>query len=363
MISNLLNKIQGFFNSKRPAKFDLPSTTEFIKLQAKVQQELLQKLADAKQAETAWEYIKSTFKGQAGSSGNIHDLAHLSGKLIYDKKGFEGIGLCSSEFSFGCFHGFLDAAFSKDLNRLQDAQAACLKLGGSSQSISGPAASCIHGIGHGVASYHSVKDLKASLKACRGLTLGREYCFDGVFMEFVRSAPDNFFKADDPLYPCNSLEKEYGSAYSFACGRNVPSLLMGRFKKEFAEVAQICSSADSKSIKQACVAALGFSLASTGDVAQIVAGCQTIQDPGYILECAKSAAGELVFQDAPSWDEKSKQICSSFPNNNECMDYVNSLVSEYKRVRKISFAPLQQNGDFNEYIKSQIPKALSGVWV
>jgi len=119
-------------------------------------------------------------------------------------------------------------------------------------------------------------------------------------------------------------------------------------------VASICSSSDSKLIKQACIDALGFSLASTLDVAQIVIGCQSIQDPSYILECAKSAAGELVFQEAPNWDEKSKQVCNSFEGNKECLDHVNRLVSEYKRVRKITFAPLKQNEDFNEYIKSQM---------
>ena len=149
-------------------------------------------------------------------------------------------------------------AFQKSLDDLGKAEEACSKLGSG-----GPFASCIHGIGHGIASFHSTNDLKASLKACRKLITGREFCFDGVFMEFVRSAPAGFFKKDDPLFPCDSLEKDFGYSYSFSCGRNQPSLLMGRFNMGFDGVIAVCRSSSSTPFKQACFDALGFSLAAT----------------------------------------------------------------------------------------------------
>lgn len=323
-------KVLGqLFNNFKTKQSKLPVAGEFNKLPYQQQEQTLTELVDAQGASKAWEFIKETFKGAGGSSGNIHDLAHLSGSLLFNKNGFEGLSSCSKEFSFGCYHGFLDSAFSQNLDHLDAAHDACLKLGSAN---SGPAASCIHGIGHGVASYFSTADIKKSLATCRKLISGQEFCFDGVFMEFVRSASTSFFKQEDPLYPCNELEKEFGYAYSFSCGRNQPSLLMGRFNKGFEEVAGICSSADSKPFKEACFDSLGFSVASTGDPNQIIAGCQKITDPLYSKRCIQAAAGELVFQEVPGWKEKSKTTCNgSLESRDQCLEHVDMLVKEYGR--------------------------------
>lgn len=303
-------------------------------------------------AQKNWEVLKQKYIGQAGSAGDIHDQAHLAGSLLYKEKGLTGISICSPEFAFGCYHGFLDEAFKKDLSRLNDAYNACSKLG---QGLSGPVASCLHGIGHGVASFHGSSDLKASLASCRKLSEGREYCFDGVFMEFVRSAPETFYKQDDPLYPCNELEKEFGPAYSFACGRNTPSLLMSRFNRGFSEVADICRKASSKPFKEACFDSLGFSLASSTDTDQIIRGCQSISIPEYILSCTKAAAGELVFQEVPDWQEKSQAVCQSLSwNQDECLDHVNRLIKEYSRIKKINFTPRSEGENPDSYIRSQM---------
>ena len=225
----------------------------------------------------------------------------------------------------------MDKAFAKSLDKLEDAHSACLKL---EPTLSGPVASCIHGIGHGVASFYSVSDLNKALSTCRKLTSGNEYCFDGVFMEFARSASDSFYKKDDPLYPCNKLEKEFGYAYSISCGRNQPSVLMSRFKMGFPEVISVCLNSNSAPFKGACIDSLGFSLAGSGDVEKIVQGCRIFAQEEYIKRCIKAAAGELVFQEVPGWDEKSKEICNSSPASSaDCLSYVERLVSDYHRVR------------------------------
>lgn len=354
-ISNLFFKLKTFFSSLLPpGQIELPDKESFKKLSKAPQEDEIGKISKSLGAVKAWEYIKEVFKNESGSSGNIHDLAHLSGSLLYVEKGFDGIGSCSQSFAFGCFHGFLDEAFKKDLNRLLDAEGACLKLG---PENSGPVASCIHGIGHGVGSFYSTADLKASLLSCRKLTSGREYCFDGVFMEFVRSAPDSFFKADDPLYPCNELEEQFGPTYSFACGRNQPSLLMSRFKNSFDSVAGICRNARSNPFKEACFDALGFSLAATQDVEKIISGCQTIQIPEYIAKCSQAAAGELIFQEVPAWYEKSQAICNAFPENREtCLQHLDRLVKEYSRKIKLSLIPKSEKEDINSYIRAQLKK-------
>jgi len=324
-LEELLSKIRNIFGSK----FSL-NAASFTKLGPNEQIAQLKKYADSQGVEKAWQYIEETFKGQSGSSGNIHDLAHLSGSLLFERLGFGGLAKCSADFAFGCYHGFLDRAFAKSLDKLQDADDACRKL---DVTLSGPVASCIHGIGHGVASFYLVSDLNKALSSCRKLISGSEYCFDGVLMEFARSAPENFYKPDDPLYPCNQLEKEFGYSYSSACGRNQPSVLMGRFKMEFPKVVSVCLASASTPFKEACIDSLGFSLAASGEVQQIIQGCQTIGEAQYIKRCVKAAAGELVFQNVPSWDQKSKLVCNSLPDGSDCLQYVERLVSDYHRVR------------------------------
>ena len=355
-IKNFLTALIG--NGKKPLKFGkqykAPSSESFIKLSSKGQFKTLAELADNLGGQKAWQYVRDVFKGESGSSGNIHDLAHLAGSLIYDTQGFEGLGSCTVNFAFGCYHGFLDKAFAKNLDHLLDAQNACLKLG---PENSGPVASCIHGIGHGIASFHSVKNLRASLSSCRKLNSGQEYCFDGVFMEFVRNASEDSFKKEDPLYPCDMLEKEFGYTYSFSCGRNQPPLLMGRFNMGFDEVVSVCRSSSSVPFKQACFDALGFSLAGTLDTDKIISGCLKIEENEFVLRCIKSAAGELVFQEVPMWEEKSNAVCRSVESgSDECLQYVDRLVSEYGRVRKINFTPIQQGEDISVYLREQLKK-------
>lgn len=323
--------------------------SKFSKLSPEKQFAEIKKIAQANGSAKAWEYIKTTYKGQAGSSGNIHDLAHLAGGIIFEKEGFSGLALCSKEFAFGCYHGFLDKAFQKDLSHLEDAKKACLKLG---PELTGPAASCIHGIGHGVASFYNTSDLRKALSSCRVLGDGSEYCFDGVFMEFVRNAPATFFNKADPLYPCNALEKEFGYAYSFACGRNQPALLMSKFNLGFEQVVDICKSAQSSPFKDACFDSLGFSLAATGDVDKIISGCGYISSEEYIIRCIKAGAGELIFQEVPGWEEKSQVVCNSYPlSQGECLAYIDRLISEYGRRRKINFTPFKKDEDLNSYIR------------
>lgn len=364
-VSELLEAVKGFFTPKK--QIQPPSGQDFVHLSPEKQTDVITGLAKDN-PQKAWQYVKDVFKRKAGSSGNIHDLAHLAGNLLYKKKGFAGIGLCSSEFAFGCYHGFLDEAFAKSLDSLSDAQDACLQLSPKksafasaqknqdfSGQVSGPVASCIHGIGHGVASYYATNDLKASLRTCRKLPTGSEYCFDGVFMEYVRSASSSFFHKEDPLYPCNDLEKEYGYAYSFACGRNQPSLLMSRFHMGYDEVVSICAASNSNPFKQACFDSLGFSLAATGEVEAIVVGCQKIGVAQFTKRCLKAAAGEMVFQEVPNWWEKAQSVCNADSElQRECLEYVERLIAEYGRKRDINFAPLENGEDVNSYIRKQL---------
>lgn len=276
-----------------------------------------------------WEDLKLKYKGQAGSEGDIHDQAHLAGSLLYQQKGFSGIGLCSAEFAFGCFHGFLDKAFEKSLDKLIEAEKACLSLG-----TGGPFASCAHGIGHGIASFYQTADLKSSLNSCRKLASGQQYCYDGVFMEFERAAPSSFYSGENPYKPCDELEKEFGEEFSFACGRNQPTALIDRFNFDFDQVIEVCRNSKGPQFKTACFDALGFIITkSTSKAPQIISFCDKIRESEYILRCAKAAAGELIFQEVPGWQTQAPLICESLtPNDRQgCLKYLDDLKRQYGR--------------------------------
>ena len=304
---------------------------DFKKLKEDEQTENLKNIFESKGPKETWSFFKETFKGEAGSSGNIHDLAHFLGSLMYDQGGFEAITFCSADYAFGCYHGFLDKAFEKNLDNLAKAEIACSKLG---PINSGPVASCIHGIGHGVASFYNTSDIKTSLTSCNKLSMGSQYCHDGVFMEFARGASSSFYPESDRLSPCSILRKEYGEVYSFACGRNQPEVLMQRFNLSFIEVVDICLSSDDSAFKTACFDSLGFKLASTANSADgIIAGCSQISDSELMARCTQSAAGELIFQEVPNWQQKAPIVCNSLamPYYASCHQHLQRITQEYQR--------------------------------
>jgi len=154
-------------------------------------------------------------------------------------------------------------------------------------------------------------------------------------MEFARNAKATFYKKDNPLYPCDTLEKEYGYAYSFACGRNQPSLLMSRFQMSFDEIVAVCGSSDSTPFREACFDSIGFSLAATGDLEKVISGCQIIGDQNLVQRCLTAAAGEMVFQEVPDWRTKSRTVCDAGgEGRTECVMHVERLITEYGRQRE-----------------------------
>lgn len=344
----LVNKVRSLLVSP-PSEIAKPE--EFKKLTPNKQFQVLTSFAKTAGANKAWAYITETFKGEAGSSGNIHDIAHLAGKLIYEDKGVAGIGICTTMFAFGCYHGLLDAAFKTSLNDLTQAEKECEKIG---PVNSGPYGSCIHGIGHGVASYHQTSDLPAALKSCDFLSSGRNFCYDGVFMEFARNAEPSFYTKDKPFYPCDALEQDYGNTYSLSCGRNQPTVFVSRLGLAFENAIKLCGGNNmSDKFKGSCFDALGFMLASTQDTDKIIAGCKSIANTNYSGLCFKSGAGELIFQDVPGWQEKSRAVCDASPPpaRQLCHENRQRLIKEYGRQL---FNILQPGQDENEYVRSQM---------
>lgn len=287
----------------------------------------LQNISDEKGAEEAWKNLSNNYK-QGKMQTNPHDLAHFVGGLIFDKKGLKGIGICTTDFAFGCYHGLLDKAFLNGLGQLNEAESSCLSVG---PIGSGPFASCIHGIGHGVASFFKTTDLKSALSTCDKLSDGQTFCHDGVFMEFERSAPASFYKTDDPLYPCDSIDQRYLST----CGRNQPQAMSNRLGIPFELIPGICLSLKDSEFQSSCFDSLGFIVAnnSEGDPDTIIKECGGIMQEQARYQCLVAAGGELIFQNMPNGQQSSKKICDflTLDFRGKCNERMQQITADYQR--------------------------------
>lgn len=258
---------------------------------------------------SAWAYVKTTYTSDTGASlgGRAHDLAHFTGGLIFKAKGLLGLTICDTTFAFGCYHGFAETAFADSLKPLLEVAQACTTLG---PLNSGPWASCIHGIGHGVATYFDSADLEEALNACNQISPGATYCHDGVLMEFSFSAPPNFYRADNPLFPCTDLPVQYHNA----CGRNQPHVMQRRFNMNHVAIGSSCLSAP-PAIAEACIDSLGFAAAneSRGHAEAVLQQCGELPTPAARARCVGAGAGELIFQNFPGWQTAAPSACNTLP--------------------------------------------------
>lgn len=290
----------------------------------------LEDIANKETPEAAWRYVKAAYDTPEGVVGNPHDMAHLVGQLIYKKYGLEKLSICDPIFAFGCYHGLMEVAFDKDRgyedNYKKDllvAQDGCKAVG----DMSSPSYwSCIHGMGHGIATFRN-HSLDKSLKDCGTLDEGvRTYCHDGVFMEFSISAPPDFYKKADPIYPCDAV----GENYKVACARSQVQVMRLRLGFDTTEIAKTCKETGNQNIIFHCVDALGYFIAQTSasDAQDIIAGCREIADGPSQEQCLAAAAGELVFQNSADWKDKVKEVCQG---SDKCAERVEQVKKSYGR--------------------------------
>lgn len=262
-----------------------------------------------------------------------HGKAHLKGQELFKKYGVQGMSRCTPEAAFGCYHGFTETIFTGNsekeyVDNILGTEKSCRTLG---EVGSGPNASCIHGIGHGVVTYRD-HDMNISLKDCDTLDNKiRTYCYDGVFMELSISAAPSFYNKDNPIYPCDIVAESYKTG----CIRSQVQVMQSRFGMETNAIAQICLNTKNSVIINNCIDSLGLYIAqaSSGDPAKIISNCQDISDGAKSAQCMAAAAGELVFQNYVGWQESTKQVCESLPipYQTSCYERVEQIKQSYGR--------------------------------
>ncbi len=157
---------------------------------------------------------------ERSSAEEKHTAAHNFGAALYLVEGENGLFVCDSRFSFGCFHEFLGRAISdlgiESVKRLNE---------GCVEALGPMALSCQHGIGHGIQAYFGYTEdaLRDALPVCRDLPYNDPIggCYGGLFMEYnletmlgedaVVRAPE----AGDLQAPCDDLSEAYAQACYF----------------------------------------------------------------------------------------------------------------------------------------------------
>lgn len=281
--------------------------------------------ADPKQA---WEYLKSEYLIDGQQIGNPHELAHLVGGKLYEQFGLTGLSVCDEAFAFGCYHGVTQELLLQEGKKaVRAVQSQCLEIFPQEQFAK--AASCIHGMGHGLLSRAQGK-LKVALQNCDLLDQAyREFCYDGVFMEnsFLVVNPD----LTDPWQFCGKLAQ----IYQLGCARYQTAILLSAHQNDFAKVAAACESAPSQFLNERCSQALGLFIAqqSQGRLQNILAACLSIGSSHGQEQCVSGAATETVFQAYQDWQQTAQSLCESIKNSQgeECFIQVALTAQNYER--------------------------------
>lgn len=288
---------------------------EFLSLDGQQQKEIIQRKITVDPKE-AWDYLKQIFIVNGRVVGNAHGFAHLVGNGIYRKLGLEGIVICDDTFAYGCYHGVTEAILlDVGVDQIPKIEKECISIISASQSHD--YTGCIHGIGHGLLTWHGL-NVKKALAGCDLLRdQYRPYCYDGVFMEHAEGTP-KMLSGENPWQFCDSLEK----TYRYNCARYQAVLFANAFGWSLHQSGQACALAKDDNIRIACLGTLGHMVAQQeqSNKEKIIARCSEVyKDEGYAV-CVSDAARELKFQRYDNWEKVATALCDSLsaPWNEKC---------------------------------------------
>jgi hypothetical protein len=197
-------------------------------------------------------------EARVAPSVDDHQLAHAVGRETAERFGanVRSFQLCPNSFNYGCPHGFFEFVLGRTANPKGAAALICESARGASETTR---FSCYHGVGHGVM-MASAYDLHRALGACNTLRRGpgTTGCWQGVFMENVNAAVRDearkgVFSRDEPLAPCDRVERRYRQQ----CFLNHAGWLVKLAENRLGPASRFCLSAPSPHVGT-CMQSLGL---------------------------------------------------------------------------------------------------------
>lgn len=297
-----------FLVGQKQSSWDLPNRTSFNRLTQQEKEQTLRTIAKVHGTMMAWNYLRSHFDANDNSPDTGHLLAHTVGSLLYEEKGIKGVSICTSDFDYGCVHGFYETVFAQNKYSYKDIERLCSKVGKIGSDIYD---NCLHGAGHGLASLYQYdfSSLKKLLTMCDSVTTDTMFCYDGIFMEYDVNAPKDFYSVNNPLFPCNGIEEKYQKA----CARSQAFIISRHFHFDIAKTVGICWKSTDQIIKDQCIDALGMNIGdlSSGNYQYIVSQCAKMSNNEAEKICISSAAAEIIYQHFQNGEQIATALCNS----------------------------------------------------
>lgn len=286
---------------------------------------------------TAFKDLRVMYEMSAMVQTYCHPLSHSIGHAAVEKYPkvadayMHGEDFCWS----GYYHGVIEKYIGKigyenlptEINNI------CADIPGKA-NYSFDYYNCVHGVGHGVMSITG-DELFDSLKLCDGLTgqWEKSSCYSGVFMENViadgRNHKTEYLKPEDPVYPCNAVDKEYKET----CYLMQTSYMLKVTNYDFKKVFDLCEDVD-KGFENTCYRSLGRDASGTSvsDIEQTRTKCMLGDNFEQKSECMIGAVKDFVSYYYS--DTKAKQLCESLEDDGMqkiCLDTAEEYYSYFTK--------------------------------
>ncbi len=255
-----------------------------------------------------------------------HLQAHNFGKALYQSLGIEGVVVCDSKFSYGCYHEFLGTAiFHEGIGVAKKLNEYCKKED-KNQTLA-----CQHGIGHGIVSYsgYTYEHLLNSLDICSTLSNSDAIggCPGGVFMEYnfqtmlAENGKIRIFDEKNPYYPCNIIPEKYKKSCYYWQNQWWRTALPGSEEEKFKQMGILCSTLKEK---RECYKGTGNIVAQASDynVNKSILLCNKLNSMEGELYCRSTAV--VTFLSIPQYESSAWDICN-YPTEKQTISCV-SLV-------------------------------------
>ncbi len=302
--------------SKEATSMSLPDASEFKNIDYGQQVTLIKQLA-IDDPIYAWSYIRKAYTQNGEVVGNAHELAHVVGRGLYNKFGLQGILNCDITFAYGCFHGVTQALMQVEgKDAIEQVETSCTDY--FPPDVNHNFSGCIHGMGHGLLTWENL-NISSALMDCDILIDSyKNYCYDGVFMEYSMDVPKSSVDMSDPWKFCEDMDVKY----QYNCARYQAQTFQLQSNGNIQSIASDCNKTSNETFKATCLDGLGYYITQTsqGDLAQILGSCGNLKNNDYI-HCVSGSAREVAFQEYSDWENISSTLCNklSDPDKTKCM--------------------------------------------
>lgn len=282
---------------------------------------------DKEGAENTYQYFKK--ENMKEVYGKRHLNAHIFGELLFQKMGPDGMAICDTTFTFGCYHGvILYAIASQGSAILPTLNTICIKKNGPSET------GCRHGIGHGILDYLGSNKIIDALNLCNTFqTTALFGCTQGVFMEYNNPAifedgtmvksSTRVLNPEKPMEPCTSVPELYRPSCYFEIGEWWDEV----FHKDYKKLGDLCGLLDNVDENAACFLGIGRSIGEMNNYdPSLVKICD--QMPGETESLYCRAGLYWIFSMNMEKKSLAPSFCSELTQEQQkrCLENVNLLL-------------------------------------